>query len=149
MALKTAGIAFKLHSYDNEVGNGYAAEAASALAIPQARVFKTLIAQGPDKKLYAALVPTPQQLNLKLLAKAIGVKRVAMAEQAAAERSTGYIKGGISPFGQKVELATYVDKSAYDFGTVFVSAGRRGLEIEVAPGDLVELLSAKVGEFSG
>ena len=146
-ALEIAGVPFRLHSYDNEVGSGYAAEAASALAIPQAQVFKTLIAQSPDKKLYAALVPTPQQLNLKLLAKAIGVKKTTMAEQSAAERSTGYLKGGISPLGQKAKLTTYLDSSAYDFATVFVSAGRRGLEIEIAPDDLVELLNARVGEF--
>ena len=147
-ALEVAGIPFRLHSYDNEVVSGYAAEAASALAIPQVQVFKTLIAQGPDKKLYAALVPTPQQLNLKLLAKAIGVKKTTMAEQSAAERSTGYLKGGISPLGQKAKLTTYLDSSAHDFDTIFVSAGRRGLEIEIAPDDLIELLNARVGEFS-
>lgn len=141
-ALKKSGRHFLLHSYDSEVGHGYAQEAAEALHIAPERVFKTLVVQDQNNALYVALVPTSQQLNLKMLAAAVRTKKTRLADQVAAERSTGYLKGGISPFGQKAILPTVVDLSANQFSTIFVSGGRRGLEIEIAPADLVHLCDA-------
>jgi Cys-tRNA(Pro)/Cys-tRNA(Cys) deacylase len=143
-ALEKSGRHFLLRTYDNQVGHGFAQEAATVLQIDPGRVFKTLIAEGQDKSLYVALVPTSSQLNFKLLAAAVGTKKVRLADQAAAERSTGFLKGGISPFGQKTILPTVLDESANQFETVFVSGGRRGLEIEIAPVDLIDVCHALV-----
>jgi Cys-tRNA(Pro)/Cys-tRNA(Cys) deacylase len=106
-------------------------------------VFKTLVASA-DGRLVVAIVPVDHQLGLKQLARAVGAKRAEMAEVAAAERATGYVAGGISPLGQKKRLPTVLDESAFSFGTVFVSAGRRGLDVELAPADLVRLTGAVV-----
>jgi Cys-tRNA(Pro)/Cys-tRNA(Cys) deacylase len=111
------------------------------------RVFKTLIAS-VDGDLVAGAVPVEGQLDLKALAAALGGKRGAMAEVTAAERATGYVAGGISPVGQRKRLPVVVDTSAMAFGTVFCSGGRRGLEIELAPGDLVRAANATVARIS-
>jgi Cys-tRNA(Pro)/Cys-tRNA(Cys) deacylase len=110
-------------------------------------VFKTLLAQS-EKSAVVAIVPVSSQLSLKSLAVALGVKRCEMVPANDAQRITGYVVGGISPFGQKRKLLTVVDESASDYSTIFVSGGRRGLDLEVAPSDLLQLLDAKTGAIA-
>jgi len=149
VALTRAGISFTLHEYAHdprahaEKTLSYGLEAAQALGLDPARVFKTLMAS-VDGTLTVAVVPVSGQLDLKALARAVGGSRAAMAERAAAERATGYVAGGISPVGQKRPHPTVVDASALDHPTVFVSAGRRGLDLEIAPADLVRVTEAIV-----
>ena len=144
MALTRAGIGFTLHEYthDPRVAS-YGLEAAEALGLDPARVFKTLMAT-VDGRLAVAVVPVSGQLDLKALARALGGSKAAMADQAAAERATGYVAGGISPIGQKRAHPAVVDSTALDHATVFVSAGRRGLDLEIAPADLVTITEAIV-----
>ncbi|KAA1417903.1 Cys-tRNA(Pro) deacylase [Nocardioides humilatus] len=141
-ALTTAGADFTVHDYDHDPrSDSYGEEAAHALGISAAQVFKTLLAD-VDGTLTVAVVPVSGQLDLKALARAVGGRKAAMADPKAAERSTGYVVGGISPLGQKRLHPTVVDESALAHSTVFVSAGRRGLEVELAPADLVSLTAA-------
>jgi Cys-tRNA(Pro)/Cys-tRNA(Cys) deacylase len=134
---------FTVHSYDHDpAAASYGLEAAELMGVPAERVFKTLLAE-VDGRLTVAVVPVAGQLDLKALAAAAGGKRAAMADPAAAERTTGYVVGGISPLGQRKQLPTVVDASALDHPTVFVSAGRRGLEVELAPAELVRLTRAR------
>lgn len=143
-ALIRASVAHTLHTYDHDPAvASYGQEAADAFGMEPDRVFKTLIAQ-VDGELVVAVVPVSGWLDLKALAVAVGGKRAVMAEPAAAERSTGYVVGGISPFGQRQPRPTVVDTSARRHQTVFVSGGRRGLEIELAPADLVAATQAVV-----
>ena len=148
VALTRAGIAFTLHPYHHDPrATSYGLEAAASLGVPPARVFKTLLAE-VDAKLAVAVVPVDRQLDLKALARVLGASRAAMADQAAAERATGYVVGGISPVGQKRAHPTVVDESALGHPTVFVSGGRRGLDLEIAPADLVritEAITAQIG----
>ncbi len=145
IAARKAGIPFTLHEYRHDPrAESYGLEAAEALGLDVARVFKTLVAALEAKDLWVAVVPVARLLDLKALSQAAGAKRAAMADPRAAERATGYVLGGISPLGQRQRLRTVVDASALEFGTIFVSAGRRGLEIELAPGDLVTLCNALV-----
>jgi Cys-tRNA(Pro)/Cys-tRNA(Cys) deacylase len=135
-------IAHTLHPYPHDPrADSYGEEAAIALGVDPARLFKTLIAS-IDGRLVCAVVPVSGRLNLKALAAAAGGKRAAMADVAAAQRATGYVLGGISPLGQTTRLPVVVDDSAQEFPSVFVSAGRRGLQVELAPGDLVRLTAA-------
>jgi Cys-tRNA(Pro)/Cys-tRNA(Cys) deacylase len=137
-----------LHSYEHDPrSESYGLEAANALGIAPERVFKTLLAD-VDGRLVVGIVPVVAQLDLKALAAAVGGKRAKMAEVAAAERVTGYVAGGISPFGQRKRLPTVLDASAKTFDTMHCSAGRRGLEVELAPADLVRLLDAKVAAIA-
>ena len=122
--------------------SGYGRAAAQALGVEESRVFKTLLAKS-EKSVVVAIVPVSTQLSLKALALVLGVKRCEMVPAHDAQRITGYVVGGISPFGQKKKLFTVIDESALDFPTIFVSGGRRGLDIEVAASDLVRLLEAK------
>lgn len=148
-AARKAGIPFTLHEYRHDPrARSYGLEAAEALGLDAARVFKTLVAVAEGKGLWVAIVPVGGLLDLKALATAAGAKRVAMAEAPAAERATGYVVGGISPLGQRRHLPTVVDASALDFPTVYVSAGRRGLEIELAPADLVRHCGAEVASIT-
>lgn len=141
-ALTAASIAFKVHDYPHDPrSDSYGEEAAAALGVATDRVFKTLLAD-VDGALTVAVVPVSGQLDLKALARAVGGRKAVMADPRAAERSTGYVVGGISPLGQKRPHPTVVDASALDHPTVFVSAGRRGLEVELAPADLVRLTAA-------
>jgi Cys-tRNA(Pro)/Cys-tRNA(Cys) deacylase len=143
-ALEQAEVAFVLHPYEHDPrATSYGLEAAHALGIPAARVFKTLMAEA-DGRLVVAVVPVSGQLDLKALARALGARKAAMADPTAAERATGYVVGGISPLGQKRQHPTVLDASALEHPTVLVSAGRRGLDLEVAPADLVTLTSASV-----
>jgi Cys-tRNA(Pro)/Cys-tRNA(Cys) deacylase len=143
-AAKLAGIAFTLHSYEGvEVGDGdYALAVAEALGLPPERLFKTLVAS-VDGGLAVFVVPADRQLDLR----AAG-KRVVLADRAAAERATGYVIGGISPLGQRKQLPTTIDESALAWDTLLVSAGRRGLQIELAPADLVALTGATLAPIA-
>jgi Cys-tRNA(Pro)/Cys-tRNA(Cys) deacylase len=142
VAAGRAGIAFTLHPYEAAGGDeSYGQAAADALGVPHDRLFKTLVAE-VDGDLTVAVVPVSATLDLKALAAAAGGKRAAMADPAQAERVTGYVRGGISPLGQRKSLPTVVDASASAFPTIYVSAGRRGLQIELAPADLVRLTGA-------
>jgi Cys-tRNA(Pro)/Cys-tRNA(Cys) deacylase len=139
VALAAAGVAYELHPYQHDpAADSYGEEAASALGVEPARLFKTLIVV-VDGRMVCALVPAAGRLDLKALASALAGKRAVMAEPAAAQRATGYITGGISPLGQKTRLPMVVDASAGEFDTLFVSAGRRGLQVSLAPADLLRL----------
>ncbi|MEU7531539.1 Cys-tRNA(Pro) deacylase [Saccharothrix sp. NPDC042600] len=141
-------VAHKLHAYDHDPRHeSYGLEAAEALGVEPERVFKTLVAE-VDGKLAVGVVPVTGQLDLKALAAAVGGKKAKMAEVAAAERATGYVAGGISPLGQKKRLPLVLDASAHRFDTVYCSAGRRGLEVEIAPDELARLTQAVVADIS-
>jgi len=142
VALARAGIGFRLHEYAHDPrAESYGLEAAEALGLDPARVFKTLMAT-VDGRLATAVVPVSGQLDLKALARALGASRAAMADVVVAERATGYVAGGISPVGQRRPHPTVLDTTALDHPTVFVSAGRRGLDLEIAPADLVRITEA-------
>ncbi|MQA95911.1 MAG: Cys-tRNA(Pro) deacylase [Streptosporangiales bacterium] len=142
IAATRGGAAFSLHPYTADgTSESYGAEAADALGVPHERIFKTLVAE-VDGALVVAVVPVAGSLDLKALAAAAGGKRATMADPAAAERSSGYVRGGISPLGQRKPLPTVVDATAYDFPTIYVSAGRRGLQMELSPADLAKLTNA-------
>ena len=142
VAAGRAGIEFTLHPYEPGGGEeSYGEAAADALGVSHDRLFKTLVAE-VDGNLTVAVVPVSATLDLKALAGAAGGKRAAMADPARAERVTGYVRGGISPLGQRKRLPTVVDSSASGFPTIYVSAGRRGLQVELAPADLVRLTGA-------
>ncbi|WP_236241005.1 Cys-tRNA(Pro) deacylase [Streptomyces sp. CC228A] len=144
VALTAAGTPFTVHAYDHDPSSpSYGEEAAEALGVSPDRVFKTLVAD-VDGTLTVAVVPVAGQLDLKALAAAVGGKRAAMADPAAAERTTGYVRGGISPLGQRRRLPTVLDASAPHHETICVSAGRRGLEVELSPQDLAALTDAVV-----
>ena len=140
-------IGFTLHSYAHTGGRAYGPEAAQALGLEPARVFKTLVAE-VDGNLTVGVVPVDASLDLKALAAAVGGRKARMAEVADAERATGYVAGGISPLGQKKRLPVVVDASAAGWDTVFCSAGRRGLEVELAPADLVAATGATTAEIA-
>lgn len=142
-ALTRTGIDHTLHPYEHDPASelSYGLEAAAALGVPAEQVFKTLCVM-VDGSLAVAVVPVDRQLSLKAVAAALGGKRAAMAEPAAAERATGYVLGGISPLGQRTRLPTVIDATATQFATVYVSGGRRGLDIGLDPADLIELTDA-------
>lgn len=143
VAAQGAGVSFEVLAYAHDpAAPSYGREAAEALGVPAAQVLKTLVVQAEGGKLAVALVPVAATLDLKAMADAIGAKKVAMADVASAERSTGYVVGGISPLGQRRALPTVIDASAEGHARVYVSAGRRGLEIALAPGDLARLCRA-------
>ena len=147
-ALHAAGVPYTVREYEHDPRSelSFGMEAAQALGVEPARVFKTLVAE-VDGRLVVAVVPVTGELDLKALAAAVGGKRAAMAERAAAERATGYVVGGISPLGQRQRLAVVVDVTALDHATVLVSAGRRGADVELAPGDLVALTGASTARI--
>jgi len=147
IALNRAGIAFTVHEYAHDPRHeSYGLEASQALGVPAERMFKTLVAE-VDGALVVGVVPVPGQLDLKALAAAGGGKRAVMAQVSAAERATGYVAGGISPVGQRKRLPVLLDASAMAYATVFCSGGRRGLEIELAPADLVRAADATVASI--
>jgi Cys-tRNA(Pro)/Cys-tRNA(Cys) deacylase len=143
-ALEKAAVFHTLHPYDPEhpSDQGHGEAAVAALGADPRQVFKTLVAR-VDGRLTVAVVPVAGTLDLKALAAATGGRKAVMADPAEAERTTGYVLGGISPLGQKKALPTVVDESALGFATVMVSAGRRGLQVELAPADLVRLTRAR------
>jgi Cys-tRNA(Pro)/Cys-tRNA(Cys) deacylase len=144
VALTRAGVAFTEHAYEHDPGaSSYGQEAAAVLGLPAEQVLKTLLVS-VDGRLVVAVVPVSGQLDLKAVAAAVGGKKAAMADPTAAERATGYVVGGISPVGQKRAHPTVVDASALDHPTVYVSGGRRGLDLGLAPADLVRVTDATV-----
>ncbi|MEU2058776.1 Cys-tRNA(Pro) deacylase [Streptomyces sp. NPDC013455] len=148
VALTAAGVDFTVHAYDHDPSHpSYGEEAAEAMGVSPDRVFKTLVAD-VDGSLVVGVVPVAGSLDLKALAAAVGGKRAAMADPALAERTTGYVRGGISPLGQRKRLPTVLDESAARHGTICVSAGRRGLEVELSPTTLTELTDATLAPIA-
>ncbi|GAA3095759.1 Cys-tRNA(Pro) deacylase [Pseudonocardia yunnanensis] len=145
--LTKQAVSHRLHSYTHGSGQAYGPEAAEMLGLDPARVFKTLVAD-VDGALTVGIVPVLTTLDLKALAAAVGGKRAKMADVALAERATGYVAGGISPLGQRKRLPTVLDSSAEELETLFCSAGRRGLEVELAPGDLARLTGARFASIA-
>lgn len=148
VALAKAGIAFTLHEYDYDPNAArIGMQAAEALGIDPARLLKTLMAKAGGAPV-CVVVPSDREVSLKRLASAAGAKEAAMMPPAEAERITGYHVGGISPFGQRRRVPVFLDSTALDAATVFVNGGRRGLQIEIAPGDLMRVLDATVAAMS-
>ncbi|MEZ7276068.1 Cys-tRNA(Pro) deacylase [Pseudoalteromonas sp. 68 DY56-GL68] len=146
--LKKKGIKFDVLSYEHEPNQKqFGLEAVEKLNLAAAQVFKTLVVEDNTQNLLVAVVPVSQQLNLKMLAKFAGVKKIEMAPQQAVEKSTGYILGGVSPLGQKKQLKTYIHTSAKSFESIYVSAGKRGLEIALNPKDLMTLTRGQYANF--
>jgi Cys-tRNA(Pro)/Cys-tRNA(Cys) deacylase len=148
-AVRRAGVEVTVHEFERGADDGrrYGIAAAEAMGVDPVRVFKTLIVS-IDGRLAVALVPVDHDCDLKATAGALGAKRAIMADQREAERATGYVAGGISPLGQRRRLPTVVDETARNFATIFVSGGRRGLELELAPADLVTLTTAVVAPIA-
>ena len=157
--LRRSGVPHVLHAYETEPDRGgrrgrredprpaYGRDAAAALGVDTAQIFKTLVAE-LDGRLVAAVVPVAGELDLKRLAEALGGRRAAMADPVAAERATGYVVGGISPLAGRRALSTVIDESALARPTIYVSAGRRGLQVELAGSDLVRLTGARVAAIA-
>lgn len=148
VALTAAGTDFRTHSYDHDPSaSSFGEEMAVATGVPPERAFKTLVAE-VDGRLVVGVVPITAQLDLKALASAVGGKRAAMADPVSAERTTGYVRGGISPLGQRKRLPTILDDSAAHHSTICVSGGRRGFSIELAPSDLLALTDAHLARIA-
>lgn len=146
--LKKQKVPHTIHEYKHDSSiHSYGEEAAQKMGVDPKRVFKTLVVQS-DKMMAVGIVPVSSTLNLKSMAKALGVKKVAMADPKNVENTTGYILGGVSPLGQKKRLKTVIDQSAFEFETIFVSAGKRGLEVELSAQELQRLLQADVAEIA-
>jgi Cys-tRNA(Pro)/Cys-tRNA(Cys) deacylase len=145
LALERAGVPHTLHAYEHDPASdlSYGREAADAMGVDPAQVFKTLLAD-VDGALVVGIVPVAGTLDLKALARAVGGKRAVMADPAAAQRATGYVVGGISPLGQKARHTTVLDASAETFDVVYVSGGRRGLDVGLAPADLLRLTGGRL-----
>lgn len=147
--LDQAGVNFSVNPYElSEEADTYGEAVAATLGVEPGRVFKTLVAE-VDEQPVVAIVPVSSRLSMKGLARLAGGKRAEMVAPSVAERLTGYVTGGISPFGQKRRLAVFVDETVGLFESVFISGGRRGLQIEISPIDLVGLLEASVGDLTG
>jgi Cys-tRNA(Pro)/Cys-tRNA(Cys) deacylase len=150
--LQQAGIAFTVHEFDHEPGErNYGIVAADALGVDPDRVFKTLLASVdplPPANIAVGIVPVSCQLSLRSLAAAVGAKRAEMCDPAVAQRVTGYVVGGISPFGQRRLLPTVIDETCELYDTIFVSGGKRGLDIEIAPADLIRALAAITADIA-
>jgi Cys-tRNA(Pro)/Cys-tRNA(Cys) deacylase len=148
--LRTRGIAHALHEYDHDPATpSYGLEAAEKLGVDPGRVFKTLLVRLDNLQLAVAVVPVSGQLNLKRMAKACAARKAAMADTENVQRATGYVPGGVSPLGQKRLLRTVIDATAADHETVFVSGGRRGLDVELSPRELCDLLDADFADIRG
>ncbi len=148
VALTRAGVTFTSHPYEHDpAAASFGLEAAQALGLDPARVFKTLFVS-VDGRLVVGIVPVSAQLDLKAVAAAVGGKKAVMADPADAERASGYVVGGISPLGQKRPHPTVVDESALEWDTFYVSGGRRGLDLGLAPADLVRLTDARTAAIA-
>ncbi|MCP8899525.1 Cys-tRNA(Pro) deacylase [Gilvimarinus xylanilyticus] len=140
---------YQLHEYAHDPAcTAYGEEAAQALGVPAMRIFKTLVVELASGELVVALVSVDSSLQLKAVAKAAGAKKAKMAAAEKVERSSGYVLGGVSPLGQKKRLRTFIDTSAEHLNSVFISAGKRGLEIEIAPAQLARLLDVRYCELA-
>ncbi len=152
LALEAAGVPFTLHEYAHDgTHRDYGREAAEALGLDPDQVFKTLLVTGGDSssgEVAVAIVPVSTKLSLKAAGAALGLKRVELCDPARAQRVTGYVLGGISPFGQKKGLRTVIDETCELFEVIHVSGGRRGLEVGVAPADLIRLLDAVTADLT-
>lgn len=142
-------IPFNLHEYQHDPSNAsYGLEAVEKMAVPKEQVFKTLVVNLDNKELLVGIIPVAGKLSMKCLAKAAKGKKCAMAEKDEVARSTGYVLGGVSPLGQKKRLRTFIDTSAKHHQKIYVSAGRRGLEIELNPMDLAQILTATFADLA-
>ncbi|MBF4597469.1 Cys-tRNA(Pro) deacylase [Curtobacterium sp. VKM Ac-2889] len=142
VALEAAGVPYTPHVYEHlESATNFGEEAAAALGLREEQVFKTLVVS-VDGALAVAIVPVANRLDLKAIAAAVGGKKATLADPALAEKRTGYVVGGISPVGQKTRLRTVLDESALSYASIFVSGGRRGFDVEVAPTDLARITEA-------
>jgi Cys-tRNA(Pro)/Cys-tRNA(Cys) deacylase len=151
VVLDAAQVSYRLHTYEHDPANtNYGAEAAAALGIDPLQMFKTLVVDiGASRpELAVAVVPVACQLSLKQFASALGAKRAALADPALVARNTGYVLGGVSPLGQKVALPTLIDETAQLWETIFVSGGRRGVDVELAPDDLARLTKAAFADIA-
>ncbi|AWF82698.1 Cys-tRNA(Pro) deacylase [Microbulbifer sp. A4B17] len=147
--LKNSKVSYKIHEYAHDSStDSYGMEAAQELGVSEERIFKTLVVALDNKELAVGIVPVSTLLNMKLIAKAAVAKKAVMAAPEDVERSTGYVLGGVSPLGQKRQLKTILDISIKDHSTVFVSAGRRGLEIELSPNDLIKAVNGVLAKIS-
>jgi len=147
-AIKKSQASFKIHEYiHDELSESYGLEAAQEMGVPEERVFKTLVVSLDKKELFVGIIPVSFMLSMKLIAKAAGAKKASMADKNEVERSTGYVLGGVSPLGQKKRLKTVIDSSALKWPKIYISAGRRGLEIELNPKDLIKLTNGKIAEI--
>ncbi len=147
-AAKKNNVIYHVHEYVHDgTSESYGDEAAHKLGMPAERVFKTLVVSIDNKALVVAIIPVSAMLSMKLIAKVFGAKKATMALKTDVERSTGYVLGGVSPLGQKKRLSTFIDASAMQFTSIFVSAGKRGLEIELSPQDLQKITQAKLADL--
>jgi Cys-tRNA(Pro)/Cys-tRNA(Cys) deacylase len=147
--LSRLGVQFAVHAYEHDpAAASYGLEAAAALGVPPGQVFKTLLVDTDGAGLAVGIVPVDRSLDLKALASALGVKRVTMAAPTDAERATGYVVGGISPIGQRRALPTVLDASATAFDRVYVSGGRRGLDLSLSPDDLLSVTGGRLHGIS-
>jgi Cys-tRNA(Pro)/Cys-tRNA(Cys) deacylase len=148
-AIRKAKIRHQVHEYVHDPDNqAYGAETVEKLGLPAERVFKTLVVGIDNQEMVVGVVPVASMLSMKHLAKAVGAKKAAMANPADVERVTGYVLGGVSPLGQKKRLRTIIDASAQNFPTIYVSAGRRGMQVELSPQDLKKLTGAVFADIS-
>lgn len=148
-AAKAAGISYSIHEYrHNPKTKSYGLEAADKIGVSPTKIFKTLVVQSDRGVLTVAIVPVLKSLDLKATAAALGVKKVQMADRALVQRATGYLIGGVSPLGQKKALTTLLDESASDHDQIYISGGRRGLDIAISPGDLIGICSATTVHIS-
>lgn len=148
-ALQRAGVTYEVREYaPDPTAPAYGEEAARALNLSPREVFKTLLARLEDQRLVVAIVPVAGRLDLKALARAAGAKKATLADADAAQRASGYVVGGISPLGQKQRLPTFIDSSAAQLERMHVSAGRRGLEIALAPGELQRITQASLAAIA-
>jgi Cys-tRNA(Pro)/Cys-tRNA(Cys) deacylase len=137
-----------IHEYPHDESTGsYGLEAAKKMGVAEARVFKTLVVELDNKELAVGVIPVTSMLSMKLMAKTVGAKKATMADKSDVERSTGYVLGGVSPLGQKKRLKTTVDASAKNYSTIYISAGRRRLEIELSPDNLMTLTGGLLAEI--
>ena len=145
---KKRKISHRVHEYDHDATReSYGSEAAEKLGLPEDRVFKTLVVSLDNKELAVGVIPVSSMLSMKRMAKVAGAKKAAMAAKSDVERSTGYVIGGVSPIAQKRRLRTFIDASAEKHATIYVSAGRRGLQIELSPEDLGKLVTGIFAEI--
>ena len=146
--IKASGMFYQIHEYEHKSSNtAYGLEAVEKMGVAAAQVFKTLVLVNEKKENFVAILPVTPMLSMKLAAKACASKKLEMADKSMVQRSTGYVLGGVSPLGQKKKLITVLDSSALNYKSIFVSAGRRGLEIELDPRDLMTLTNAKTADI--